>query len=135
MTLLSALSASSILDRRDMVAALMKILAKQTEHPNFHKVGLAVSVACVLAAIFYVPVLIEDVFLYRAVVSQRSCCGFVPESWLERPITYLMVDDWTAPVWSVNAAKTQRWLTTDGLVNGETKFWRLLQKEPIENHL
>lgn len=99
--------------------------------PKIRKVGFWVFGACTLAGIVYLPFVIEDAVLYKSVTSQPGCCGFVSESWLERPITYLMVDAWTAPVWSENEAKTHRWLTTDGLVKGETKFWRILQKEPI----
>lgn len=80
----------------------------------------------------YLPMLIEDASTYRSVIAnQHACCGFVSESWVERPVTYAMVDEWTKPVWTENAIKTERWLTSDGIVSGETKFWRLLERQPL----
>ena len=118
-----------------LAAALLGALMKQSQEPNIRKVGLAVTGVFALVSIFYIPTLIEDALLYREVVSQRGCCGFVSESWLERPITYLMVDHWTEPTWSENEAKTDRWLTSDGLVDGQIKFWRILQRVPITNEI
>lgn len=69
---------------------------------------------------------------YRSVIAdQRTCCGFVSESWFERPVTYTLVDEWTTPVWKENAIKNERFLTSDGLISGQTKFWRLLERQPL----
>ena len=85
-----------------------------------------------LAATLYLPVLAKDAMTYRSVVTGHFvCCGFVSESWFERPVTYALVDDWTTPMWKENAIKTERWLTSDGMVNGETKFWRLLERQSM----
>lgn len=85
-----------------------------------------------LAVVCYLPVVIQDAVTYREViVAQHACCGFVPESRIERPVTYAQVDEWTQPIWKENAVKTERWLTSDGIVNGQTKFWRLLERHPL----
>lgn len=85
----------------------------------------------VLAAGFYAPTVLEDFRTFQAVVGeQHGCCGFVSENWLERPVTYAMVE-WAEPSWSLNAIKTERWLTSDGKVDGQTKFWRVLKREPV----
>jgi hypothetical protein len=81
---------------------------------------------------FYAQFVIHDVITYRAVTDKsHGCCGFVSENRLARPVTYALVDEWTTPVWSENAIRSERWLTVDGMVNGERKFWRILQREPI----
>jgi hypothetical protein len=83
-------------------------------------------------AVCYMAVVADDVRIYRILTSeQHGCCGFVSENRLARPVTYAMVDEWTTPVWSENAVRSERWLTVDGLVNGERKFWRILEREPI----
>lgn len=85
-----------------------------------------------LAVGFIIPIVIEDISIYRTVTSTSyGCCGFVSENRLARPVTYALVDEWTTPVWKDNAIKSERWLTADGMVNGERKFWRILQREPI----
>lgn len=87
-----------------------------------------------LAVMLYLPILGEDALTYRSVVTGNFvCCGFVSESWIERPVTYALVDQWTSPAWKENATKTERWLTSDGIVNGQTKFWRLLERESMTN--
>ena len=86
----------------------------------------------VLAVASYLPTVIQDTVTYRGVVAeQHACCGFVSENWLARPVTYALVDEWTTPVWKENAIKTERFLTSDGIVNGQTKFWRLLERQPL----
>lgn len=99
--------------------------------PKFDRRFLLVIPACILA--IYLPVVIKDAMLYSSVAHESGCCGFVSESWLERPVTYALVDEWTVPVWGENAEKSQRWLTSDGKVNGQTKFWRILERQPNEN--
>lgn len=80
----------------------------------------------------YLFVLIEDIQNYRVVSSdQHGCCGFVSESWIQRPVTYAMVDEWLAPVWTVNGDGSELWLTADGLLDGNRKFWRILQRVPV----
>lgn len=79
----------------------------------------------------YLPEVIDDAMTYRSVIAeQHACCGFVSESRFERPVTYALVEEWTQPIWKENAIKTERWLTSEGKVNGETKFWRLLEQRP-----
>lgn len=85
-----------------------------------------------LAVLFYLPVVIEDAMLFESVSQQRGCCGFVSENLLERPVTYALVDEWTQPVWTQNAMKSENWLTSDGKINGETKFWRIIERKPVE---
>jgi len=47
-----------------------------------------------VAVVCYLPTVIEDAQTYRAVVAeQHACCGFVSESWFERPVTYALVDE------------------------------------------
>lgn len=88
----------------------------------------ALAVAC------YLPTVANDAMTYRHVVTeQRGCCGYVSENWIVRPLTYLLVDEWTQPIWTENAIKSERWLTSDGIISGETKFWRVLQREPISS--
>lgn len=100
--------------------------------PRIRKVGLIFLVVFGMALLCYLPTVIEDAQTYRDAVSeQRACCGFVSESRFERPVTYALVDEWTKPVWVENTTKTERWLTSEGKVNGETKFWRSLQREPL----
>lgn len=85
-----------------------------------------------LALGFYLPLVIEDARIYRTVADKsHGCCGYVSENRLARPVTYFLVDEWTTPVWTENAIRNERWLTSDGLIDGEHKFWRILQREPI----
>lgn len=85
-----------------------------------------------LVAVLYLPVVAEDVDIYLTVSGpNHGCCGFVSESWLERPVTYALVDSWTQPRWTVNTTGTERWLTSDGLIDGQAKFWRILEREPV----
>lgn len=86
----------------------------------------------VLLAVLYLPVVIDDATIYNSVSGSTSCCGFVSESRLERPVTYALVDEWTEPVWGQNAAGTERWLTSDGKIDGVVKFWRIVERQPIE---
>ncbi|SDJ19693.1 hypothetical protein [Pseudomonas abietaniphila] len=86
----------------------------------------------VLALACYLPTVIQDTVTYRSVVAEQlACCGFVSENWMARPVTYALVDEWTMPVWKENAIKSERFLTSDGIVNGQTKFWRLLERKPL----
>ena len=101
--------------------------------PKIRKVGFSFLAVFGMAVVCYLPTVIEDAQTYRdAVAKQQACCGFVSESWFERPVTYAMVDEWTTPVWTENVTKTERWLTSEGKVNGETKFWRALQRVPLK---
>lgn len=102
--------------------------------PKIRKVGFILLAVLGMGSACYLPTVIEDAQTYRAVIAeQHACCGFVSESWIERPVTYVMVDEWTKPVWSENATKTERWLTSEGKVSGETRFWRVLQRERVTN--
>jgi hypothetical protein len=88
----------------------------------------------VLVAGLYSPTVLEDFKTYQAVISeQHGCCGFVSENWLGRPVTYALVE-WTEPSWTLNAIKTERWLTSDGKVDGQKKFWRVLKREPVADY-
>ncbi|WP_116894769.1 hypothetical protein [Pseudomonas savastanoi] len=78
------------------------------------------------------PPLAKDAETYLDVIAGKGCCGFVSESWIERPITYAMVK-WDKPYWSENEARPERWLVSEGKVSGEPKFWRILQREPLTN--
>jgi hypothetical protein len=85
-----------------------------------------------IAAVIYFPVVAEDVDIYLTVSGpNHGCCGFVSENRLARPVTYALVDSWTEPKWTVNATHTERWLTSDGLIDGQAKFWRILEREPV----
>lgn len=85
-----------------------------------------------LTAVIYLPVVAEDVDIYLTVSGpNHGCCGFVSENRLARPVTYALVDSWTEPKWTVNAAHTERWLTSDGLIDGQAKFWRILERQPV----
>lgn len=85
-----------------------------------------------LLAVLYLPVVIDDAETYHSVASSDSfCCGFVSENRFERPVTYALVDEWTEPAWTQNAIGSERWLTSDGKVNGVTKFWRIIERQPI----
>ncbi|WP_046481607.1 hypothetical protein [Pseudomonas veronii] len=87
-------------------------------------VVLGVIAACAL------PPLAKDAQTYRDVVAGQGCCGFVSESWIERPVTLAMVH-WEKPYWSTSESRPERWLVADGMVSGEMKFWRILQREPL----
>ena len=86
----------------------------------------------VLVLGFCTPFVVQDIVTYRSVTQSPGCCGYVSENRLTRPVTYAIVDEWTTPVWTQNAIKSERWLTADGLANGEKKFWRILQRVPID---
>ncbi len=76
---------------------------------------------------------IDDIDTYYTNVNKSGCCGWVSENVLERPFTYLMVDRWSEPKWSLNATATEVWLTVDGYVDSERHFWRILDKrEPTK---
>lgn len=76
-------------------------------------------------------VTVADAKLYYRVVANPGCCGWVEESRLARPWTYLMVDEWTAPAWESGPGNSTEFLTSNGLVHGEMKFWRVLDARPI----
>jgi hypothetical protein len=85
-----------------------------------------------LVAVIYLPVVLEDIDIYLTVSGpNHGCCGFVSENRLARPVTYALVDSWTEPKWTVNATLTERWLTSDGLIDGQAKFWRILERQPV----
>lgn len=89
--------------------------------------------ALALVMICFAPFAVEDAFTYHEVTTGSfKCCGFVSESVLKRPVTYALVDEWTEPAWTENAIKSERWLVSNGMVNGEMKFWRILDRAPIE---
>jgi hypothetical protein len=86
----------------------------------------------ILAGLLFVVSVAQDAETYRDVVSNsQGCCGYVSERLYERPFTRLMVDEWTEPRWTENAVHTERWLVSDGKVNGNVRFWRLIKREPI----
>lgn len=90
-------------------------------------------VALAAVMIGFAPFAVEDAFTYHEVTTGNfKCCGFVSESLFKRPVTYFMVDEWTKPAWTENAIKTERWLVSNGMVNGEMKFWRILERAPIQ---
>lgn len=91
-------------------------------------VGLVVFVVIAVCAL---PPIAKDAQTYRDVVAGQGCCGFVSESWIERPVTFAMVK-WEKPFWSESESRPERWLVADGMVNGETKFWRILRREPLQ---
>lgn len=106
--------------------------SKACEWFGHHLVGLFALIALGVGMACYVPTVYRDAQTYRAVVAdQHGCCGFVSESWVERPVTYALVDEWSKPAWSENSAKTERWLTSVGTVNGEARFWRILERQPV----
>ncbi|MGF6281891.1 hypothetical protein ABH908_000076 [Pseudomonas frederiksbergensis] len=76
-------------------------------------------------------VTVADAQLYYRVVDNPGCCGWVEESRLARPWTYLMVDEWTEPTWESGPGNTTEFLTSNGIVQGEIKFWRVLGERPI----
>lgn len=77
-------------------------------------------------------IIVDDASTYYSVVNNNQfCCGHVSEHWYERPVTYALIDHWTPPAWHENAAGTERWLVSDGVVKGEVKFWKILQRVKI----
>jgi hypothetical protein len=84
-----------------------------------------------LATLVSVQIISEDVDIYYSNVESPACCGWVESNMLKRPFTYLMVDEWTEPKWTVNAVRTEEWLVSDGLVNGEVEFWTVLDKRNV----
>ena len=88
--------------------------------------------AIVVLAACALPPLAKDAETYLDVVAGKGCCGFVSDSWIERPFTRAMVK-WGKPSWSVNEEKQERWLVSDGMVNEEIKFWRILKRVPLNN--
>lgn len=88
--------------------------------------------ALALVMICFAPFVVEDAFTYHEVTTgDFKCCGFVSESVFKRPVTYALVDEWTEPAWAENFIKTERWLVSYGMVNGEMKFWRILDRVKI----
>lgn len=100
--------------------------------PKIRLVGLFALIALGVGLACYVPTVVRDVQTYQAVVDEHhGCCGFVSESWFERPVTYTLVDEWSKPAWSENSTKTERWLISMGQIDGESKFWRILERQPL----
>jgi hypothetical protein len=88
--------------------------------------------AIFVLAVCALPFLAKDTETYLDVVAEKGCCGLVSESWIERPVTRLLAK-WDEPYWSVNDEKTEHLLVSFGIVGGEAKFLRILQREPITN--
>ena len=89
--------------------------------------------ALAITLIGFVPFAVEDAFTYHEVTTGSfKCCGFVSESVFKRPVTYALVDKWTQPARQENAIKSERWLVSNGMVDGEMKFWRILERAPID---
>jgi hypothetical protein len=88
--------------------------------------------AIVVLAACALPPMAHDIEIYLDVVAAKECCGEVSESWIERPFTRAMVK-WENPFWSVDMVKSERLLVSFGIVDGEAKFLRVLQREPITN--
>jgi|LNAP01.1.fsa_nt_gb hypothetical protein len=88
--------------------------------------------AVVVLAACALPPLAKDAETYLDVVAEKGCCDFVSENWIARPVTRALVE-WENPYWSVNKEKSERWLISAGIVGGEAKFLRVLQREPITN--
>jgi hypothetical protein len=84
-----------------------------------------------LTTLASVKVVSDDVALYYNNVEGPNCCGYVEPGWFNRPFTYLMVDEWTEPKWTVNAAGTEEWLVSDGLVDGKVEFWTKLDENTL----
>jgi hypothetical protein len=83
-----------------------------------------------LAILWFVKNLVDDSVWFKGIVSDRgSCCNVVTSNRLAHPYTYLMVDEWTKPEWIDNPEKTQRWLVSEGMVDGKSKFYRVLDTE------
>lgn len=98
---------------------------------KLRKLDRRLVLAAIAIVICYMPVIIEDARVFNSVTSgQFGCCGYVSENWLARPITYALVDEWTPPTWTRNATGTERWLTSDGIIDGNPKFWRIVRREP-----
>ncbi|MBA1305948.1 hypothetical protein [Stutzerimonas stutzeri] len=98
------------------------------------KIRKALLIVIALGLLGYLPTVFQDAQTYRSIVGKKGvCCGFVPESVIARPVTYALVDAWSEPVWRRNEVGTERWLVSEGEVDGELKFWRILERQQITN--
>lgn len=73
-----------------------------------------------------------DYQAYSHNVRSPNCCGYVPPSIIDRPITHLLVD-WTEPEWKLNATRGEKWLVSEGKVNGKKEFFTVLEKKPMRS--
>jgi hypothetical protein len=83
------------------------------------------------AIAIYFVVIAKDYLLFNEVASSNSCCGWVSNNYLIRPYTYIKVDKWSDPIWKPNAIHSEEWLVSDGMVGGQVKFWRIIDRKPI----
>lgn len=75
----------------------------------------------------------RDAALYYNITHDTVfCCSYVSNKWYESPFIHLAVSDWTEPEWHPNAAGSEMWLVSDGKVDGVVKFWKLLERRPID---
>lgn len=80
-----------------------------------------------------IAITFSDVETYNSNLKVDSCCGWVPSNALLRPYTNLKTD-WTEPKWQLNAIKSEKWLVTDGFVNGKHHFWKILERTDLEGN-
>lgn len=75
--------------------------------------------------------LYDDIDAYYTNLNHSGCCGWVDKNPLKRPFTYLMVEKWSEPKWTINASGDEEWLVIEGYVDGERNFWTILEyKDP-----
>ena len=79
----------------------------------------------------YSFILWQDVTIYYSNVNDSSCCGWVEESVIKRPFTYLMVDSWSEGSWQSNGDKSEEWFVKDGWVDGKVEFWRVVESRGV----
>ncbi|MGE8063794.1 hypothetical protein [Pseudomonas sp. NPDC089569] len=121
--------------KRPRPGSELPIIEEPTATPRVAlvKAGLLTSALIISALLIALGgfVTVKDAQLYYRVVDNPGCCGWVEESRLARPWTYLMVDEWTEPAWESGPGNTTEFLISNGMVHGEIKFWRVMGERPI----
>jgi hypothetical protein len=80
-----------------------------------------------------IAITFSDVETYNSNIKNDSCCGWVPSNVLLRPYTNFKTD-WTEPKWQFNAIKSEKWLVTNGFINGKHHFWKILERTDLEGN-
>ncbi|MAF58782.1 MAG: hypothetical protein CMK03_12865 [Ponticaulis sp.] len=92
--------------------------------------SLLIAAASVISISLVTGFVCGDVKIYYTNIDNSGCCGWVDPNPLARPFTHFMVT-WTEPAWQKNAAGTEMWLTSEGVVNGKVEFWTIWEQYPL----
>lgn len=79
----------------------------------------------VMYLVLFVMFLAHDYKIYRDNLNTNSCCGYVEVEWYKRPITHLMIDDWSKPLKSPTGNGDY---IQEGMVDGVVYFWAFVDE-------